>query len=66
MIFKMQKNLEKIQLNGVVDNFMPDLSRGKKEDLAKIVKISTGRSGFFFFLLFGANLDKSKFLEILT
>jgi hypothetical protein len=43
---------------------MPDLSMGNKEDLAKIVKISTIGSGFFF--LFQANLDKSKFLEILT
>jgi hypothetical protein len=37
-----------IQLNGVVQNFMPDLSMGKKEDLAKIVKISIVGSGFFF------------------
>jgi hypothetical protein len=29
-------------------NFIPDLSMGKKEDLAKIVKISTVGSGFFF------------------
>jgi len=40
--------LGKIQLNGVVNNFMPDLSMGNKEDLAKIVKISTVGSGFFF------------------
>jgi hypothetical protein len=53
--------LEKIPLNGVVHNFMPDLSMGTKEDLAKIVKISIVASGFFFVL---ASLDKFKFWEI--
>jgi hypothetical protein len=40
---------------------MLDISVGKKEDLAKIVKIPTIESA-----LFWGKLDKSKFLEILT